>query len=229
VELQKLLEMADSSADLGEGLAAVLERLASLHERGLLSDEEFENAKQRALGAAQASSAQTGRPSGSSTASQSKPPETHGDREPEQVLVEASAERTPHRPRRKIYSEAVVVALAAVVLVGALVLYERRGSTAKPYDGASTNLCWTALGLTSQFTQRTAGTLTVGSYYVVLPGNKVTVAFWTSERDAQNEILIAQSIPGVTSDTNYRRRNVTVAWDSSPSSDERRTVDGCLR
>jgi hypothetical protein len=57
-------------------------------------------------------------------------------------------------------------------------------------------------------------------------GNHVNVSIWKSTSKAKDALTTYASIPGA--GHAYRKANVLIAWDETPSEFEKTTLEGCL-
>jgi len=104
------------------------------------------------------------------------------------------------------------------------------GGGAGLYDARATQKCLGARGLATShadadFIARTAPN---GSYLVTVSPTRVNVSFWQSHDDAEHE-LDAYGAFGAGDDAlMYVKGNAVLAWEDTPTGEERSRVDGCL-
>jgi hypothetical protein len=132
-------------------------------------------------------------------------------------------------------STLVLVAAAVVAVVAAIVvgIFELTGGAGKSYSVDASASCLTVAGVAVDenrddldFIAMDAGE---GAFEADLGSNTATVVFERSsgaEGTAKQYGLFAKAFGGGNID---RHGNLVVAWDNTPTDDERATIDGCLR
>lgn len=67
-----------------------------------------------------------------------------------------------------------------------------------------------------------------GGYLVTVGQTKVNVSFYRNSSDAHDHLRPYEAFGGSQGPKLYTKGNALLAWDDTPTDDEKTTVDGCL-
>ena len=120
--------------------------------------------------------------------------------------------------------------LGALVALAVGLLGAGCGGGSSFYDDRETSTCLEGRGLAVSHEDADYIALAAinGGYLVSVGETRVNVSFYRNGDDARQNLKAYEVFGGEVGDTLYAKDNAVFAWDDTPTSDEKESVDGCL-